>query len=104
MKMATRLRLGIVATTAALPAMTGQAATAPQANSVELEEVIVTAEKVAKDLQKTSIAIDVLDGEKMAEEGRRRMDDVLRGMPGVQMQPDGVSMGFTVRGFSGGGI
>lgn len=70
----------------------------------ELEEVIVTSEKVEKDLQKTALAIEVYSGKKLTEEGRARMDDILRDVPGVDYQPDGVSMTFTVRGFSAGGI
>jgi hypothetical protein len=97
------LAAGTLAFVATLPLHAAASSPAP-AKVDELEEVIVTAEKVKQDLQKTSVDINVIAGKQLTEEGRNRMDEILRGVPGIEQQPDGVSMVFTIRGFSGGGI
>ncbi|MGC3980853.1 MAG: TonB-dependent receptor [Steroidobacteraceae bacterium] len=65
----------------ALPAH-GQAAD----ESVALEEIVVTAEKRSENLQKTAISVAVLSGEELAEESKTRMNEILEGVPGVQIQ------------------
>ncbi|MFT3907708.1 MAG: TonB-dependent receptor [Steroidobacteraceae bacterium] len=62
------------------------AADAAGGEEATLEEVIVTAEKRETNLQKTAISVAVISGEELAEENKTRMDEILEGTPGVQIQ------------------
>ncbi|MGC3980755.1 MAG: TonB-dependent receptor [Steroidobacteraceae bacterium] len=70
-------------------------------DSGALEEVIVTAEKRAKDLQNTSISIQAISGEQLQKEGKKRIDDIMDGVVGVQAQGSQVGTTFYMRGVSG---
>lgn len=58
------------------------------------DEIIVTADLFEKTVQDTPIALTVIDGETIAEEGRTKIDDVLKNEPGVIVQ--GAARGFLV--------
>lgn len=64
-----------------------QSATAPPAPAPGgLEEVVVTAERTAEDIQKAPINITVVSGETIREQGLQNMEDVLSGLPGITVQ------------------
>lgn len=68
------------------------------ASALELEEVVVTAEKRETNLQKTSISIQVTSGEQLREEGKRRIDEILRETSGVEFQTNAFGANVFLRG------
>lgn len=64
----------------------------------QLEEVVVTAEKRAVNLQKTSSSVEVKTGEQLRAEGKKRIDDIMKGTVGVAAQDSQVGVSFTIRG------
>ncbi|MFT3907480.1 MAG: TonB-dependent receptor [Steroidobacteraceae bacterium] len=68
-----------------------------------LEEVVVTAEKRATNLQKTPISIQVYSGEELKKEGKKRIDEIMNGVVGVQTQGSQVGSSFYMRGVDAGG-
>ncbi|HTP38722.1 MAG TPA: TonB-dependent receptor plug domain-containing protein, partial [Steroidobacteraceae bacterium] len=68
------------------------------ANSDQLEEVVVTAEKRAVNLQKVPESIQVKQGEDLRREGKKRIDDIMQGTVGIQAQDSQVGVTFFVRG------
>ncbi|KQV45791.1 hypothetical protein ASC95_27670 [Pelomonas sp. Root1217] len=82
---------------AVAPAASAPAADAPApaadeaASSAKLETVVVTAQRVSQNLQKTSISTAVVSGKEIREQGLNRLDTVIQGTPGVvvQTQPRG---------------
>lgn len=69
----------------------------------ELEEVVVTAELREVNLQKVSTSIQVTSGEELRKEGKRRIDEIMQGTVGIQMQDSQNGVTFFVRGIDGGG-
>lgn len=67
---------------------------------LELEEVIVTSERVTKDLQKVSQVITVKTGEDLKKEGKVRLDEIMQGVTGVLLQSDNVDTNIYMRGIS----
>ncbi len=56
--------------------------------------IIVTADKFAKSVQKTPMAVSVVSGQEITQEGRTKMDEVLENQPATVVQ--GAAKGFTV--------
>lgn len=83
------------ATPAAAPgdkaASPAKAASAP---TQALQEVIVTAQKRGQSVQKTPIAISVVQGDEIVEKALNRIEDVLKTVPGVEVQ--GLAQGAQV--------
>ena len=69
---------------------------------LQLEEVIVTAEKRETDLQKTAMSIQVYSGEDLKKQGKKRIDEIMNGVIGVQSQDSQVGKTFFIRGVDGG--
>jgi iron complex outermembrane recepter protein len=63
------------------------------ASSVELEEVIVTAQRREENVQKTPMNITVVSGRDIQEQGLNNMEQILSNLPGVSVQGQ-------VRGFN----
>ncbi|MGC3982438.1 MAG: TonB-dependent receptor [Steroidobacteraceae bacterium] len=63
-----------------------------------LEEIVVTAEKREVDLQKTSISIQTYSGEQLRSEGKKRIEEIMNGVVGVQVQNAEVGASFFMRG------
>src|SRR5579862_700167 len=61
----------------ALVAADSFAAETEQANEPQLQEVMVTAERVKEDVQKVPVAVTVLSAETLAEQGARDFTTVL---------------------------
>lgn len=68
------------------------------ADSLQLEEIVVTAEKRETNLQKTAISIQVYSGEDLKKEGKKRIDEIMNGVVGVQSQGSQVGTDFYMRG------
>jgi iron complex outermembrane receptor protein len=69
-----------------------------EAAADQLEEVVVTAEKRSENLQKTALSIQVYKGEELAQEGKKKIDDIMRGVVGVQAQDNQTGASFAMRG------
>ncbi|MGC4028462.1 MAG: TonB-dependent receptor [Steroidobacteraceae bacterium] len=54
-----------------------------------LEEIIVTAERRAVDLQKSAVALTVVSGDEMARSGVTQFRDMLQSVPSVSLQNEG---------------
>jgi iron complex outermembrane recepter protein len=77
---------------ASAPAAANPAASADAAaTGATLDTIMVTAQRVSQDLQKTSISTAVVSGTEIREQGLNRLDTVIQGTPGVvvQTQPRG---------------
>lgn len=72
--------------------------TAAADEKITLEEVIVTAERRAEDLQKTAIAITALDAEALANVGVSQAEDLNKLVPGLGIAQGGSSTQVYVRG------
>ena len=92
------LALGFVGTTPAVAASDSSAAPAPN----QLQEVIVTAEKRAENLDKVPIAVSVLTRDDMAQQQIYNMADVAAVTPGVDFQNTGSTIALSIRGISSG--
>jgi iron complex outermembrane receptor protein len=86
-----------------LTAVTVMPAVAQTNVGYQLEEVIVTAEKREVNLQKVSTSIQVRDGDELRKEGKKRIDEIMQGTVGIQMQDGPVGATFFVRGVDSGG-
>ncbi len=73
-------------------------ASAGEAPGVVLEEIIVTAQNRAENVQKVPIAIDVVGAEEIAESGFTSMNDMGKIAPAVQITNDNSAVRVTVRG------
>lgn len=98
MKKITMLVAGhLLAVSGGSPAL-AQSESATANAGLQLEEVIVTAEKVDIDLQKTATSVQVYSGEQLAKEGKRRVDEVMQGIAGVNLQTGNTGVSFFIRG------
>lgn len=75
-----------------------QAQTGASAASDTLEEIVVTAEKRETNLQKTAISIQVTSGEELRKQGKKRIEEIMDGVVGVQAQGAEVGASFYMRG------
>ena len=95
-----RLRRAIVAG-AVFPLMCAAGAFAQEQIPEEaegLEEIVVTAERRAADLQQTSMSIQVFSGDQLRAQGKKRLDEIMRGVTGVASQGSQVGDSFFMRG------
>ncbi|MGC3981859.1 MAG: TonB-dependent receptor [Steroidobacteraceae bacterium] len=74
---------------------------AQEIGEAQLEEIIVTATKRDTDLQRTSIAIQVYSAETLQKEGKKRIDEIMNGTVGVQVQDGPGGASFYMRGING---
>lgn len=93
----------------ALVTLAGVSGASAQTNSssvsgLELEEVVVTAQKRETNLQKTPISIQVYNGEELKQQGKKRIDEIMNGIAGVNIQDSQVGNTFYMRGVESGGV
>jgi outer membrane receptor protein involved in Fe transport len=72
---------------ASAPPSSGNSAvrTAQNANTDELQEIVVTAERRTSDVQRTAVSISVRQGETMLRAGRTTTQQILEDVPGVTL-------------------
>jgi outer membrane receptor protein involved in Fe transport len=75
---------------------------AQEASGPQLEEVIVTAQKREESLRDVPISVDAVAGEKLAEAGIARLDDLKSYVPNLQVTETGIANNFYVRGIGSG--
>ena len=76
---------------------------APVASAQEvLEEITVTARKVAESLQDAPLSVVVLTGEAMAESGISRVEELVSYVPNFAMSETGIGTNLYVRGIGSG--
>ncbi|MGC3983140.1 MAG: TonB-dependent receptor [Steroidobacteraceae bacterium] len=92
---------GAIVTLASASGASAQSSSS-EASGLELEEVVVTAERVTKDLQKTAQKLDVMEGTELKKQGKTRIDEILSGLPGIQLQGSQVDTAIYMRGISTG--
>lgn len=90
--------LGLVAGLTTGVGVWAQSSSDAAAKDDELQEVVVTAEKRTENLQKVSESIEVKTGQQLREEGKSRIDDIMKGTVGVAAQDSQVGVSFTIRG------
>ncbi|HTP40246.1 MAG TPA: TonB-dependent receptor [Steroidobacteraceae bacterium] len=83
---------------AGAPLHWAHAAAAGDSSGDTLEEVVVTAEKRSQNLQKVSASIQVTSGEELRSEGKKRIEEIMDGVVGVQAQGAEVGASFYMRG------
>lgn len=89
-----RIALLLTTVLCAHPAYAQDAADDRKAPSANIPEIIVTADKFAKSIQDTPIAVSVVQGDRIAENGSTKIDDVLKNEAAVTVQ--GAARGFIV--------
>lgn len=73
-----------------------------QAQAPRLEEIIVTAQKTVTMLQETPISMTAVTGEKLAEAGIARIEELQGLVPNMQMTETGISTQIYIRGIGTG--
>ena len=92
-------KLGLLGLGLAIGLVSGQSAYAAEAKAQDtLEEIIVTAQNRAENVQKVPIAIDVVSADKIASAGFASLSDIQKIAPAVQLIDDNNAMRVTVRG------
>jgi outer membrane receptor protein involved in Fe transport len=86
----------------ALTALAVPAAQAQGTGDVVLEEIIVTAQKREESLQDVPISVNAVTGEKLAEAGIVRLDDLKAYVPNMQVTETGIANNFYIRGIGSG--
>ncbi len=78
------------------------ASAAAQAQTVALEEIVVTAQKRAESLQDVPVAVSAVTGNKIAEAGIIRLEDLRNYVPTLFTQETAIGNNISIRGiFSG---
>ncbi len=70
--------------------------------AVALEEITITAQKREESLQDVPLSVDALSGDKLAEAGIVRMDDLKAYVPNLQMTETGIANNIYIRGIGSG--
>ncbi len=71
---------------------------APKPEPVRLEEIIVTSQKIAENLQDVPISVATVTGEKLAEAGVENLEDLTAYLPNIHFTETGISTQVRVRG------
>ena len=87
----------VLASAVAAPAAWSQAAGGPM-----LEEIIVTAQKREETLREVPISVNAISGEKIAESGIVRLDDLKAYVPNLQVTETGIANNIYIRGIGSG--
>jgi iron complex outermembrane receptor protein len=90
--------------TAAVSSTTGSSSASSE-GTVQLEEVIVTAEKKSERLQDVPVPLTVLDAEKLAENNQNRLQDYFAQVPGLNLGAGSIGGGtqtLAIRGVTTG--
>lgn len=88
-------------TIAGAPAAMAQEARS-ESSSLVLEEIIVTAQKRAQNLQDVPISVSVINGDKISSQNLLTLEDLSRTQPAVSIAPAGRGMRLSVRGVASG--
>jgi iron complex outermembrane recepter protein len=75
---------------------------AQQSDDVALDEIVVTAQKRQESLQDVPLSVLAVSGEKLADSGIVRLDDLKAYVPNLQMTETGVSNNIYIRGIGSG--
>lgn len=87
----------VLASAVAAPAAWSQTASGPT-----LEEIIVTAQKREETLSDVPISVNAVSGEKLAEVGIVRLDDLKAYVPNLQVTETGIANNIYIRGIGSG--
>ncbi|MDH5275044.1 MAG: TonB-dependent receptor, partial [Gammaproteobacteria bacterium] len=82
--------------------LAGYAPLQPAGAQEVLEEITVTARKVAESLQEAPLSVVVLTGETMAEQGISRVEELVSYVPNFAMSETGIGTNLYVRGIGSG--
>ncbi len=71
---------------------------AQEDNNIRLEEVIVTSQKIAENIQDVPISVTAVTGEKLADAGIENLEDLTAYLPNIHFTESGFSTQVRVRG------
>ena len=74
----------------------------PAANDTVLEEITVTAQKREESLRDVPLSVNAVSGDKLAEAGIIRLDDLKSYVPNLQMTETGIANNIYIRGIGSG--
>ena len=77
-------------------------ATSAPVHAAKLQEIIVTAQKRAESLQDVSVSVTALSGEKLADFGIARLEEVTAYIPNFVMSETGIGTNIYIRGIGSG--
>ncbi|HTP39545.1 MAG TPA: TonB-dependent receptor [Steroidobacteraceae bacterium] len=98
-------RFGLAAIIGSALSVCSAWAAAEDSAGPQLEEIVVTAEKVENTAQKTAISITAISGEDIDKQGRNDINDVLKDVPGVTLtNAAGGQANINIRGISSGAL
>ncbi len=86
------LAIGVICANTALPAL------AQDNSDMRLEEVIVTSQKIAENIQDVPISVATVTGEKLADAGIDNLEDLTAYLPNIHFTESGFSTQVRVRG------
>ena len=98
-----RFSIGLAAVLQAGISMSVLAQTSPEKpddESAKLNEIVVTANKMEQSELSYGGSISVLGGDTLESQGRQRIDSVLQGVPGVEVQTLSTGFAVAIRGVS----
>lgn len=87
---------------ASLLGLSAGAASAQEADGPELEEVVVTAQKRAENLQKVPVSVQAVGGETIAKENVGGLESLSQTVPTLQIGSGGLSEQLFIRGIGSG--
>ena len=77
---------------------TAEASRTDQSRDDGLADIIVTAQKTASTLQRTPLSVSVINGPELSNQARTAADDVLKNIPGVEVQGAARGLVIAIRG------
>jgi outer membrane receptor protein involved in Fe transport len=80
-----------------------QQANAPQMAET-LEEIVISAQRRAEDVQKVPISMQVVTGQDLALQNQNSLDVMSQTVPGLHIAPDGPNSDMYIRGIGSGGF
>jgi outer membrane receptor protein involved in Fe transport len=72
------------------------------ADTATLDEIVVTAQKRAETLTDVPLSVEAVSGDKLAEAGIQRLDDLKAYVPNLQMTETGIANNIYIRGIGSG--
>jgi iron complex outermembrane receptor protein len=94
----------LVACAAPATVMAAQPAPPAAAESVVLEEVVVTAQHVEENLQKSAISAIVATGDTLIDRGINDNAGLAKLVPGISIVPNNAYTNYNIRGITSGGV
>jgi outer membrane receptor protein involved in Fe transport len=102
MSISARHRVRLALALGAMPLAVIAQERAPAEGEFELEEIVVTAQKIEQSLRDVPLSVEALLGEKLTDAAIIRLDDLKAYVPNLQMSETGIANNIYIRGIGSG--